>query len=536
MKQWILVGISLVLGLTAPGGQTWAQQNCGDPPDVLILLDRSLSMSSTVGTQSKWAHAKDAVNQMVSTYEGMIRFGLMLFPGPQANVDICDPGVVEVDVADSTQTSIATALSASFPDGNTPIADTLDNALGHLNGIDPAKTKYVLLVTDGQETCSGDPVSAVTPLASAQVKTYVVGFGDGVDPTQLDSMAQAGGTALAADPSYYQADSPAQLSQALQAIGSFVSCCGNGELDDGEICDPGIAPGDSGACPTQCDDGFTCTVDAPTGDNCDVTCAFTPILDPQDDDQCCPPGATSLEDNDCPPQCGNGLLEAGESCDPGIDSGAGACITVADCEDDDPCTEETLGGTACDISCLITATEPDPDNADGCCPEGNSLTEDADCLPECGPDVHEGTCVDLCQDVECPDGQYCSSGECVPWPEGDSSETEERSEPASNPDEGEEQRPGIEFGQGCACNAPGDSTVQTAALGATALLSSWLLLGLVLGLLWAGYRLGRRSRGKRVRRRTLRHVPIKLRRLRRSCIDGAGQFIKSDVSRSIRLK
>src|SRR5262249_50657305 len=69
------------------------------------------------------------------------------------------------------------------------------------------------------------PVVASLLGASPQVKTFVVGFGDAVDPNELNELAQAGGTAKAQKPFYYEAGDAASLGAAFADIaGSVLSC------------------------------------------------------------------------------------------------------------------------------------------------------------------------------------------------------------------------------------------------------------------------------------------------------------------------
>ena len=84
--------------------------------------------------------------------------------------------------------------------------------------------------------------------------------------------------------------------------------------------------------------------------------------------------------------CGNGALDTGEKCDPGITSGAGRCKTLADCDDKDACTVDTLAGSQCNVKCNNTPVKAQVRHEDGCCPPGMTLQQDADCLPPCGPD------------------------------------------------------------------------------------------------------------------------------------------------------
>ncbi|HVV83099.1 MAG TPA: DUF4215 domain-containing protein, partial [Kofleriaceae bacterium] len=198
--------------------------------------------------------------------------------------------------------------------------------------------------------------------------------------------------------------------------------CGNGVLNPlvGEVCDPGIAAGMPGACPTDCDDQQACTTDVLSGSGCLATCEHSPITAAVAGDGCCPAGASSLTDADCPVACGNGIVEAGERCDTAIPAGmAGACVT--DCNDGFTCTTDTLvGGGTCAAVCTNTQVV-DAQDGDGCCPPGATPATDNDCLPGCGNgQVDQGETCDTgiaagpgkCPAV-CTDGMVCTSDHII---------------------------------------------------------------------------------------------------------------------------
>jgi len=83
------------------------------------------------------------------------------------------------------------------------------------------------------------------------------------------------------------------------------------------------------------------------------------------------------------------MLEAGETCDPGITSGAGKCPSIKDCDDNNVCTKDALSGGACTLKCTNTAVTANPYKKDGCCPAGANSKTDADCKSSCGNGVLE---------------------------------------------------------------------------------------------------------------------------------------------------
>jgi len=246
-----------------------------EPPDMLIVLDRTMSMHrqpngdpAPQGSHelSKWVLAIDAIEVVTAAYDLRIRFGLELFPrdpadgscvtlteriaGTTATNVICEEGEVLVSPGVGTSGAIDTAMDpeVTLLCGSTPIGAGLDTALVHLSGVaDPIRDQYALLVTDGQDTCTTpDPVERVQALAAAGVSTYVVGFdasGTGVDPVTLNNMAcagmtapdhaqtcvdQGGGAYVAVDPTgaplFLSASDGAELAAQLDTVASAVGC------------------------------------------------------------------------------------------------------------------------------------------------------------------------------------------------------------------------------------------------------------------------------------------------------------------------
>ncbi len=186
-----------------------------------------------------------------------------------------------------------------------------------------------------------------------------------------------------------------------ECLNDCTLACGDGVLASSEICDPGIAAGEVGACPADCDDMDACTTGTLQGTGCQAECVYGAITACLDDDGCCASVCDANTDNDCSVMCGNDAIEVGETCDP-----PGSCPTV--CDDNDVCTSNVLAGAAvtCDAACSYVAITACV--ADGCCPTGCNSTNDVDCSVSCGNGVLEqgetcdpaGSCPTTCNDAD----------------------------------------------------------------------------------------------------------------------------------------
>ncbi len=96
----------------------------------------------------------------------------------------------------------STPIAASLNDFSDWFAGDTDSSLVSWSGVAASRDidwacrqKYVLFLTDGNETCNGDPCAAAKELSDLGVSTYVVGFGIPEDnASSLNCIAEKGGT------------------------------------------------------------------------------------------------------------------------------------------------------------------------------------------------------------------------------------------------------------------------------------------------------------------------------------------------------
>lgn len=213
------------------------------PPNLLLVLDRSCSMPKPSGEpdKTKWEVAVEAIAKLMASNTDGIRYGLTLFPDTEG--DRCEQTQYAVQVGPGQETAIETLLTAAldradpnYPNG--PCVTNIDTAMAQAASVpelfDDTRENFVLLITDGKQygcnldggdNGTRDIIKALYD--DRGVATFVLGFGSGVDPDQLDVFALAGGRPNAADPNndFYQAEDQASLDAALATIAKKTLGC-----------------------------------------------------------------------------------------------------------------------------------------------------------------------------------------------------------------------------------------------------------------------------------------------------------------------
>ena len=178
--------------------------------DLLIVLDASGSMWGQIQGENKIVIARRVLAGLVDEIEEGRNVGLIAY-GHRSEGDCTDIETVS-PLAPLNRAELKKTIDALNPKGKTPITDSLRQAVDIVRGTGNRST--VILVSDGLETCGGDPCALVAEARGAGVDfiLHVVGFDVAKeDVSSLECAAQAGGGL------FLTAENASELSGAMEA-------------------------------------------------------------------------------------------------------------------------------------------------------------------------------------------------------------------------------------------------------------------------------------------------------------------------------
>jgi Ca-activated chloride channel family protein len=184
---------------------------------LIIAIDGSGSMAAMAGGESKMDAAKRAATQFLAGVPAGVHIGLLAFGHqgsnrPEGKAKSCSAVETVYPLGQASAAQVNRALERIKATGWTPLASAIATAGKSFPPGGPAGAQVVYVVSDGLETCGGDPVAAARALNAGPVKAIVniIGFDlNASDRAQLKSVASAGGGA------FVEAGSASALSDAL---------------------------------------------------------------------------------------------------------------------------------------------------------------------------------------------------------------------------------------------------------------------------------------------------------------------------------
>ncbi|MCD6135607.1 VWA domain-containing protein [Candidatus Bipolaricaulota bacterium] len=210
-KKWLLV--TLLLASLLFSGIALGASN-----SIVFILDASNSMNKPLDNGSRLDSAKAALIDLWQTLPEGTNVGLYLFGhrvGKQDREASCQDieplfSIRPFDAA--TREAMISAVNGVQAKGLTPLADVLVQASQALSLAPGDHT--IILVSDGEETCGGDPLTVAQMLVTMDPPIVLHIIGLDVDPAVRESLT---GMAEATGGSYYHVSQARDLLSALTA-------------------------------------------------------------------------------------------------------------------------------------------------------------------------------------------------------------------------------------------------------------------------------------------------------------------------------
>jgi len=201
---------------------------------VEIVVDASRSMWGQIDGVSKMQIAKETLEEVSYWLPPDLDLALRAYGNTSASeTNNCADSSLLVPFSELNRDPIRRAIAGLKPTGQTPIAYALNQAGRDFGMLD--SDRAIVLVSDGIESCGGDPVQAARALREQGIIVHLIGFGlgnagDG-DTASLRAVANASGGR------YVTASSAEELKAALaQTVTTAFSVYqGNTEVATGSL-------------------------------------------------------------------------------------------------------------------------------------------------------------------------------------------------------------------------------------------------------------------------------------------------------------
>ena len=161
--------------------------------DVILILDRSGSMSELIGGISKIDAAKQGMKQFVNLLSDNDQLGLTVFSD-------ASEVVTPVSQLGPNRQDVLNRISNIIPGGSTRLFDTIAGQVNVLQAMPSKDIKAVVVLTDGRDNLSQinlkqlvSQVSASGENAGNAVKVFTIAYGSDADANGLAKIANATG-------------------------------------------------------------------------------------------------------------------------------------------------------------------------------------------------------------------------------------------------------------------------------------------------------------------------------------------------------
>ncbi len=206
----LMVAILFLSGCVSMDAPVDRVEPFSDKPVVLFILDTSGSMDELIDGETKLSSAKsEIVNTVNQINKDKYNTALITF----SEREYCE-SELSVEPGGNRFDKLSKIIAMKKAYGRTPLADAIRLSGEVLKNIDK---KMVILVSDGQETCTGDPVKEAKYLSEQygiNINVQVIGYAvDDASQQQLKKIAD-----LDSDWKYHKAEDADQVARAIDRI------------------------------------------------------------------------------------------------------------------------------------------------------------------------------------------------------------------------------------------------------------------------------------------------------------------------------
>lgn len=191
------------VGLDTPDLEARTAEDIGPraaPARVIVAIDGSGSMAGRIGNQTKLALAREAATRFIDGLPPSVETALVVF-GQQGDNSAAGKakscaGVDVLAPVSSDRAGLVAAVSGVRAVGWTPLAAGLAKAQALLAPSATPGAQVIYVVSDGEETCGGDPVATARRINSGASRAIVniIGFGlPSGEAAALKAVSDAGG-------------------------------------------------------------------------------------------------------------------------------------------------------------------------------------------------------------------------------------------------------------------------------------------------------------------------------------------------------
>ncbi len=168
--------------------------------NMVLILDSSGSMAEDIEGSTRMDIAKNNMINYVTNLDKNIYLSVVVYghkgDNSQLGKEVSCKGVEEIYyMGEINKDVVVSKINNLKPNGWTPISDSLKKASDILmKDSGPGVEKHIVLLSDGEETCGGNPVAVAKQLKDEGISIDVIGLNvSGAVKSQLNNISVSGG-------------------------------------------------------------------------------------------------------------------------------------------------------------------------------------------------------------------------------------------------------------------------------------------------------------------------------------------------------